>query len=110
MFIYNLIIYIVSPYLVIRIILEAIKRKSGLIFIKQRLGLSFNKKNQNVIWLHASSVGETKIALDLYQSLSSVLPNDKFIITTNTSPSANIISEGENLTHLYLIKSLYRFL
>ena len=102
MFLYNLAIYIISPYLILRIMLEAIKRKSGLIFIKQRLGLSFNKKHQKVIWLHAASVGETKIALDLFQNLSKLLPEDKFIITTNTSPAANIISENKNLTHLYL--------
>ncbi len=102
MFLYNLAIYIISPYLILKVILEAIKRKSGLIFIKQRLGLKFSKKHQKVIWLHAASVGETKIALDLYQNLSKFLPNDEFIITTNTSPSANIISENKNLTHLYL--------
>lgn len=102
MFLYNLAIYIISPYLILKVILEAIKRKSGLIFIKQRLGLKFSRKHQKVIWLHAASVGETKIALDLYQNLSKFLPNDEFIITTNTSPSANIISENKNLTHLYL--------
>ena len=78
--------------------LEAIKRKSGLIFIKQRLGLSFSKKHQKVIWLHAASVGETKIALDLFQNLSKLLPEDKFIITTNTSPAANIISENKKVS------------
>ena len=102
MFLYNLAIYIISPYLILKVILEAIKRKSGLIFIKQRLGLKFSKKHQKVIWLHAASVGETKIALDLFQNLSKLLPEDKFIITTNTSPAANIISENKNLTHLYL--------
>ena len=102
MFTYNLAIYIISPYLILKIILEAIKRKSGLVFIKQRLGLSFSKKSKKVIWLHASSVGETKIALDLYRKLFKFLPNDHFIITTNTSPSAGIISKDKNLTHLYL--------
>jgi len=102
MFIYNLIIYIISPYLILRIIIEAIKRRSGLGFIKQRLGFSYRKEHHNVIWLHASSVGETKIAINLYKKLSRNLPNNKFIITTNTSTSASIIPENKNLIHMYL--------
>ena len=42
-FIYNLLIYIISPYLITKLLLEAVKRKSGVRFIMQRLGLSYLK-------------------------------------------------------------------
>ena len=55
---YNLLLYLFAPYLIIKVIANAIKRKNGVSFILQRLGLSKIKKTKNVIWLHASSIGE----------------------------------------------------
>ena len=102
MLIYNLILYLISPYLVSRVIIEAIRRKSGFSFIKQRLGLISKKLHNKPIWIHASSVGETKAAVSLYQSLSKNSPEERFLITTNTSSSRSIIPINENLEHLYL--------
>ena len=79
-----------------------IKRKSGILFLVQRLGFRLRKSNESVIWIHAASVGEAKIALNVYKGLSRDLPNERFLITTNTSPSKLIISEQDNLYHHYL--------
>ena len=68
-----------------------IKRKSGILFLAQRLGFRLRKSNESVIWIHAASVGEAKIALNVYKGLSRDLPNERFLITTNTSPSKLII-------------------
>ena len=66
---YNLLLYLFAPYLIIKVIVNAIKRKSGISFILQRLGLNKIKKTKNVIWLHASSIGETRLAILIYKSL-----------------------------------------
>ena len=79
-----------------------IKRKSGILFLAQRLGFRLRKSNESVIWIHAASVGEAKIALNVYKGLSRDLPNERFLITTNTSPSKLIISEQDSLYHQYL--------
>ena len=102
MFIYNLLIYIISPYLITKLLLEAIKRKSGVRFIMQRLGMSYLKINEKTIWIHASSVGETKIAINLYENLSKDSPKSRFLITTNTSTSTAIIPKNDNISHMYL--------
>ena len=102
MLIYNFILYLISPYLIIRVIIEAIRRKSGITFIKQRLGLFSKKLFNSPIWIHASSVGETKAAISLYQSLSKKFPKERFLITTNTSSSRSIIPINKNLEHRYL--------
>ena len=44
---YNLLLYLLTPYLIIKVIINAIKRKNGVSFILQRLGLSKIKKNLN---------------------------------------------------------------
>lgn len=102
MIIYNLILYLISPYLISRVIIEAIRRKSGISFIGQRLGLFSKKLFKKPIWIHASSVGETKAAISLYQSLSKKFPEENFLITTNTSSSRSIIPTNKNLEHTYL--------
>ena len=100
--IYNLILYLISPYLISRVIIEAIRRKSGISFIGQRLGLFSKKLFKKPIWIHASSVGETKAAISLYKSLSKKFPEENFLITTNTSSSRGIIPINKNLEHTYL--------
>ena len=100
--IYNLILYLISPYLISRVIIEAIRRKSGISFIGQRLGLFSKKLFKKPIWIHASSVGETKAAISLYKSLSKKFPEENFLITTNTSSSKGIIPTKKNLEHTYL--------
>jgi len=102
MIIYNLILYLISPYLISRVIIEAIRRKSGVSFIGQRLGLFSKKLFKKPIWIHASSVGETKAAISLYKSLSKKFPEQNFLITTNTSSSRGIIPTNKNLEHTYL--------
>ena len=59
-----------------------LRRKGGLLYFFQRLGFRIRKADEATIWLHAASVGETKIALNIYRSLSSKFPDNKFIITT----------------------------
>ena len=100
--IYNLILYLISPYLISRVIIEEIRRKSGISFIGQRLGLFSKKLFKKPIWIHASSVGETKAAISLYKSLSKKFPEENFLITTNTSSSRSIIPTNKNLEHTYL--------
>ena len=102
MIIYNLTLYLISPYLISRVLIEAIRRKSGISFIRQRLGLFSKKLFNKPIWIHASSVGETKAAISLYQSLSKKFPEENFLITTNTSSSRGIIPTKKNLEHTYL--------
>ncbi len=102
MFIYNLILYVISPFLILRLIIEMLRRKGGLLYFFQRLGFRIRKADEATIWLHAASVGETKIALNIYRSLSSKFPDNKFIITTNTPSAKSIISEKDNLYHQYL--------
>ena len=88
--------------MITKLLLEAVKRKSGVRFIMQRLGLSYLKINEKTIWIHASSVGETKIAINLYENLSKDSPKSRFLITTSTSTSTAIIPKNDNISHMYL--------
>ena len=102
MFKYNSFLYLLTPYLILKVIFNAIRRKSGIAFILQRLGLMRPKLNRETIWIHASSIGETKIALSLYAKLILIYPEVLFFITTTTSSSKSLIVESEKLKHYYL--------
>ena len=102
MYKYNLFLYLLTPYLILKVIFNAIRRKSGITFILQRLGLMRPKLNRETIWIHASSIGETKIALSLHAKLILTYPEALFFITTTTSSSKSLIIESEKLKHYYL--------
>ena len=103
MFIYNLLVYILSPIIIIKILYDSLQRGNDSSFIKQRLGLLSFKKKQETVWLHASSVGETKIALKLLKTFREKNLNDQIVITTTTKSSKAILDKSnENFKHYYL--------
>ena len=103
MFIYNLLVYILSPIVIIKILYDSFRRDSDSNFIKQRLGFVSFKKDAKTIWLHASSVGEAKIALKLAQTFTQNKLDTNIIITTTTKSSKMILDESEvNFEHYYL--------
>ena len=100
MFIYNLLIYILSPIIIIKILYNSLQRSNDSNFVKQRLGLLSFEKNKDSIWLHASSIGETKIALKLLQIFRERGLKDKIVITTTTKSSKAILDKSnENFQH-----------
>ena len=103
MIIYNLLIYILSPIIIIKILYNSLQRSNDSNFVKQRLGLLSFERNKDSIWLHASSIGETKIALKLLQIFREKGLKDKIVITTTTKSSKAILDKSnENFQHYYL--------
>ena len=103
MFIYNLLVYILSPIIIIKILYDSLRRGNDNSFIKQRLGLLSFEKNHETVWLHASSIGETKVALKLLKVFREKNLNDQIIITTTTKSSKAILDQSnEDFKHYYL--------
>ena len=102
MYKYNIILYVLAPYLILKIILTSFYRRSGTLFMLQRLGYKLNKSSKKTIWIHAASVGETKIAIRLYEKLEKLYPDSCFLISSTTSSSKSIIPKISNLDHCYL--------
>ncbi len=103
MFIYNLLVYILSPIIITKILYNSLRRGNDNNFLKQRLGFDSFKKNKETVWLHASSVGETKIALKLIKIFRQKNLEDKIIVTTTTKSSKNILDKStEKFLHHYL--------
>ena len=104
MTLYQLLIRLLSPLIVLLIMVEAIKRKTGTDFFLQRLGLSYpplSKSSSKRIWLHCASVGEVKAAEPLIRAIQ---PQFDVLITTNT-PTGKFVVEtlfSDSVAHRYL--------
>ncbi len=88
-FIYNLLLVIAIVLFLPLIIFKVITDKNLKIGLKDRLTIypkSFKEsiKNQQIIWIHASSVGEVNIAEILAKKIKKIYPNYKLLITTMT--------------------------
>ncbi|GAB6069101.1 lipid IV(A) 3-deoxy-D-manno-octulosonic acid transferase [Thiomicrorhabdus hydrogeniphila] len=91
--IYQILIRVLSPFIWLIVIIEAIKNKAGWAFISQKLGLHYNtppKTLQKPIWIHCASVGEVKAAEPLIRHL---IHQHNILLTTNTKTSANLVKE-----------------
>ncbi len=103
MFIYNLLVYILSPIIITKILYNSLQRGNDSNFLRQRLGFNSFKKNKETVWLHASSVGETKIALKLIKIFRQRNLEDKVVVTTTTKSSKSILDKSnEKFLHYYL--------
>ena len=107
MFFYNLFLYLLSPFILIRLILYMIRNSLNLDYLFNKL---FGRKSlkDKQLWIHAASVGEMKIAIELARKLTKIGHTD-ILITSNppTSKSIFVDSKLENITHCYLPMDFY---
>src|SRR5579859_2170546 len=77
---------ITAPYYFVRMS----RRGNWLAGFGQRFGLYDNKikqsiTNRNILWMHAVSVGEMNVCLQLIRALEPRLPNLKIMVSTTTT-------------------------
>lgn len=103
--IYQSLIRLLSPLIILIITVEAIKRKGGKRFLLQRLGFGFSKKikkkSSSPLWIHCASVGEVKATEPLIKHL---IPLEEILITTNTPTGAALVQDlfSDSVNHCYL--------
>ena len=107
MFFYNLLIYILYPFILIRLIAYMIRNSLNSEYLVSKLFGNRNLKSKS-LWIHAASVGEMKIAIEISKELSKKGHSD-ILITSNT-PTSKTFFEGsnlENVTYSYLPMDFY---
>ncbi len=105
---YNFFLYLLSPIIIIKLLIDSIIKGGGWLFFGQRLGLTSYDELSNIVWIHASSIGETKIALNVCRNLNEDPKKYTFLITTATYSSKKLIESSDiKVTHLYLPFDFY---
>jgi len=100
---YRLLTSLLFPVFLLYTLKLAIKFKS-LIYLKQRMGFSYPTFNSQPIWIHCASVGEINTFMPLLEHLINKLPQQTFVITTNTVTGASMLKKHSpiNTQHCYL--------
>ena len=103
MLLYRLLTIIFSPLIFNHLLWKSLKFKQSR-FLLQRLGFGLNQLPQDCLWFHCASVGETHTVLPLIYELRKRNPDQKFLITTNTTTGAEIVAKQKQdwLFHAYL--------
>jgi len=103
-FIYTLALWLLLPYIFLRLIWRARKQPEYLRHIGERFGFYSIKGDKPILWLHAVSVGETRATQSLVTRLRASYP-DHQILLTHTTPTGRTASEqlyGDSVLRVYL--------
>jgi len=101
---YTLMLWLLLPYIFLRLLWRARKQPEYLHHIGERFGFYSARSNKPVIWLHTVSVGETRAAQSLIVRLRAAYPGHQ-ILLTHTTPTGRAASEqlyGDGVLRVYL--------
>ncbi|MBP7190008.1 MAG: 3-deoxy-D-manno-octulosonic acid transferase [Rickettsiaceae bacterium] len=102
---YRLLGFILFPLIVLWIAIRLFKGKEEISHIGERFGFTSQKRSaKKYIWIHAASVGESLIALNLAHSLKNKYVGYDILITTGTVTSAKLVSSRlkDGMIHQYI--------
>jgi 3-deoxy-D-manno-octulosonic-acid transferase len=104
-FLYSLILYLLLPFVLLRLFWLGFKTPAYWSRWNERLGLpDWNSHDVPVLWVHAVSVGEVQAATPLVKRILDCHPQYQILVTTVTPTGAQSVRQqfGEAVRHLYL--------
>ncbi len=102
-YLYSSLLYIVQPFIWLKLGYRSLKAKSYRHRVSERYGFGPTLK-QGGIWLHSVSVGETIASIPLVKALQAAYPQLPITITTMTPTGSEQVQKsfGESVQHCYL--------
>ncbi len=101
---YTLLFCLALPLVLLRLYWRGIKAPRYRSRWRERLGIYGSQSRQNLIWLHAVSVGEAEAAFPLIRVLQNQYPEQPILVTTTTptgSARVQAVLTGQ-VEHVYL--------
>lgn len=101
---YSIVLYLLTPVVVLRLLIRSIKAPQYRRRICERFGFVKDISSNQLIWIHAVSVGEFIAATPLIKRIKSEFPECKILITTTTPTGSERVKAtfaGE-VEHCYL--------
>jgi 3-deoxy-D-manno-octulosonic-acid transferase len=101
---YRFALWLLLPYVFLRLIWRALKQPEYLLNLGERFGIFSTRCDKPVIWLHAVSVGETRATQSLVTRLIAIYPSHQILLTHST-PTGRAASEqiyGDSVLRVYL--------
>ncbi len=102
-FIYSLLIYFFTPVILFRLVYRGVRVPAYRRRWAERFGFVPDLNNQQIIWLHAVSVGETLAAVPLVKALQANYPQYQLMVTGMTVTGSQRIRAifGNSVKHSY---------
>lgn len=101
---YTLLLWLMLPFVFVRLVLRARRQPEYLQHIGERFGFYPVRSDKPVIWLHAVSVGETRATVSLIARLRAAYPDHQLLLT-HTTPTGRATGEqlyGDTVLRAYL--------
>jgi 3-deoxy-D-manno-octulosonic-acid transferase len=101
---YSCFFYLLVPFILVRLIWRSIKAPAYRCRWRERFALYKRKFPQNVIWLHAVSVGEAEALFPLARKIQQQFSGETLLITTTTPTGSARVKAvmQESVEHVYL--------
>lgn len=102
---YTLLLYLMLPYVLVRLLWRAVRQPAYLRFVGERFGFGMpSAPDLPVVWLHAVSVGETRAAGPLVAAIRERYPGIRILLThmTPTGREAGEQLFGDGVLRCYL--------
>lgn len=103
-FIYSLVFYFLTPFLLLRLLWRGLKSPDYLKRWNERFAWYPKKIFPHDIWFHAVSVGEVETLFPLVKRLQQAYPDIKLLVTT-TTPTGSVRVRAvlsDSVSHVYL--------
>lgn len=92
---YRFLTWLLSPLAWVFLMLRAYGGKEDMARLGERLGKYIvPRPNGTLVWLHGTSVGESLVGLSLAKEMRKLRPDLRFLFTSTTITSANIIAKS----------------
>jgi 3-deoxy-D-manno-octulosonic-acid transferase len=101
---YSALLYLLSPFFVLRLLIRGRKAPAYLNRWGERFGWYGKGQPQGVIWFHTVSVGEAEAAFPLIDMIVSRFPETPVLVTTTTPTGSARVKAflGHRVHHVYL--------
>jgi 3-deoxy-D-manno-octulosonic-acid transferase len=103
-FFYTLLLYLLLPYVLLRLAWRARRQRGYLGHVAERFGRHAQAAGGPVVWVHAVSVGETRAAEPLIHALCAKYPQHR-VLLTHMTPTGRETGEaifGDDVIRCYL--------
>jgi 3-deoxy-D-manno-octulosonic-acid transferase len=103
-FAYNFLLYLLLPYVWLRLAWRARRQRGYLEHVGERFGRYASSPEANLIWVHAVSVGETRAAEPLIRAMAARFPGHRVLLThmTPTGRETGVALFGDTVARCYL--------
>ena len=114
--IYTPLLYLIQPFVVLRLLVRSRKSPNYRKRIAERYGFFKAPKSQPTLWVHSVSVGETIAAAPMVKRLIQQYPRHRVVVTTMTPTGSQQVKRiyGDQVFHVYapydLPGAIHRFL